>query len=442
MIFNKLKIPVALIFCTLLFVGCSKKPADKTIQNNQTIKIKKHNFQGNYSDKQSIKTHYEISFDDNHQFVQVITKKTKQPIRYLQKGTYKLQKNGNIKIKVNEVTQENFENATSLNEKLSPLSIEQRKSSQLLQSEQKETVFKRKQKYFINQNNKVKFYQQKKKPFVYQSLVDQENKKYADSYGTFSGHGFTSSGMDSPMNAIAFSGNKFIWKYGLINKSEQNKDILAIFEGTYSVKEDVVTLNIQKQSNAYQGMLLTLSGYIYKNVLDPIAGKTLTLKHSNDTLSLINSPIESMSMKDLAPDDAESSYPKYDFLTQNFGVNIITNKMHQQKIRSVEELFPTGEDFKDWVMPEYGLTDPDDYHISEISKDKQPTFVGTSDVKYSGNDFIYMIGFITSKFDGSPYHGIGITKDGKIYSGSGSTFFDINQNLTDSFKEYAELRAE
>jgi hypothetical protein len=368
------------ILMLLTVAGCStNNSADNADQKsvNKTLVVKDHNFKGTHRGNNTAKDpdyKYSMYFGKDGNFVQDIISSKGFAGRFTEKGTYTIAKNGDITMNIDSVTEERFASDSALRTKQAPLSIVQRQGNSLNAAEDHAIKIENKQTYLLGTVNQVKLYSTDKQTVNYKEHYQTETKKYNDSYGKFSNHGFTSNGMDTPMNAIAFKGTEFIWKYGYQDQSkDENSAVMAVFEGNYSYNNNtkIMTLNITNQSKSYYGNLMNLSGFEYQKIGSPLVNGVLKLKYSNDTLTLIDSHLSSWKMKDNYPDDSSQSYPKYDDLSSSFGVSTVAAQMHKGTATKNDDEdddihvnghtgFDTVNDFKKFCIKEGLITGHED----------------------------------------------------------------------------------
>lgn len=362
-------------------VGCSNNNVARTHSDqatNKEIVVKNHNFVGTHQGNNTAKNpdyKYSMYFSDDGSFVQDIISSKGFAGRFTEKGTYTIAKNGDITMKINSVTEERFASDSALNAGQAPLSIVQRQGNTLNAAEDHAIKIENKKTYLLGTVNQVKLYATDKQTVNYNKHYQSETRKYADAYGKFSNHGFTSNGMDTPMNAIAFKGANFIWKYGYQDQSkDENSAVMAAFEGTYDYNSNtkIITLNVTNQSKAYYGNLMNLSGFEYQKIGNSLVDGTLKLRYSNNTLTLIDNHMSSWKMKDEHPDDESQSYPKYDDLSSSFGVSTVAAQMHKVVARSQDSNkdsdihvngdtgFDTVADFKKFCIEEGLITGHED----------------------------------------------------------------------------------
>ncbi|WP_025024463.1 hypothetical protein [Companilactobacillus nodensis] len=443
------------LFFGLILAGCGNNSQNTASSNNtenavKKIVIKGHNFKGTHNGDGSSKDpdyKYSMYFDKDGHFVQDIISSNGFSGRFTERGTYTIAKNGDITMNIVSVTEERFASDYDLSNGEAPISIVQREGNTLNAAEDHAIKIKNKETYLLGTVNNVKLYPTDKKTVNYRKHYQSEMSKYNSSYGKFSNHGFTSNGMDTPMNAIAFKGSNFIWRYGYQDPNNSSKDsaVMAVFEGTYSYDSStrIMTLNVSSQSNSYYGDLMSLGGFEYQKSGKPLAGKTLKLKYVNNTLTLVGSGFTSWTMEDSYPNDASQSQPKYDDYISSYAVSTFDSQMHKGSESdsnggSVKEVFPTKEDFVDWLTDYYQKDDDtSNFHAMESDEGGTLPVLESFGGEKKNVPMVYRIYYSFAE-EGNEVSdtgkNIGITSSGKIYSGHDIM---LDDDLTQAYSDYA-----
>lgn len=448
-----------LIFFSILFLlilaGCSSsKPIikDSSKNSNGELIIKGHNFKGVHHGKGTAADpdyKYSMFFGKDGNFVQDIISSKGFAGRFTEKGTYTIDKSGDITMNIDSVTEERFNSDSDLQDGIAPISIAQRQGNTLNAAEDHPIKIENKKNYLLGTVNKVKLYSTDKKTVKYNKHYQSEKRKYDDVYNKFSDHGFTSNGMDTPMNAIAFKNSKFIWRYGYQDAKSTSKDsaVMAVFQGTYSYNSNnkIMTLKVVNQSNSYYGNLMKLGGFEYQKSGSPLAGNTIKLRYRNNTLALIGNAFDSWDMEDNSPSDASQSLPKYDDYISSYSVAAFDSQMHKGSSNdnssggSVKDVFPTKEDFAEWVTDYYQSQDDEDYenfHVLE-SGDGATLPITDDNGNKKAMPMVYRLYYSIAE-EGNEISdtgkNIGISSDGKLYNGHDIVF---DPDLTQAYQDYA-----
>ncbi|WP_125588834.1 hypothetical protein [Companilactobacillus jidongensis] len=443
------------VLALLTVAGCGSNSQSTASSNNteNTVKkiiIKGHNFKGTHKGDGSSKDpdyKYSMYFGKDGNFVQDIISSNGFAGRFTERGTYTIAKNGDIIMNIVSVTEERFASDSDLSSGVAPISIVQREGNTLNAAEDHAIKIKNKTTYLLGTVNNVKLYQTDKKTVNYRKHYESEMSKYNSSYGKFSNHGFTSNGMDTPMNAIAFKGSNFIWRYGYQDENDTSKNsaVMAVFEGTYSYDSSTqtMTLNVSSQSNSYYGNLMNLGGFEYQKSGKPLAAKTLKLKYVNNTLTLFGSSFTSWKMEDNHPNDASQSQPKYDNYINSYAVSIFDSQMHKGSDSdsnggSVKEVFPTKEDFVDWLTDYYQKDDDtSNFHVMESDDGGTLPVLENFGGEKKTVAMVYRIYYSFAE-EGNEISdtgkNIGITSSGEIYSGHDIM---LDDDLTQAYADYA-----
>ncbi|WP_125714101.1 YgdI/YgdR family lipoprotein [Companilactobacillus kedongensis] len=437
----------------LVLAGCSNNSTTSTKSNNKSNKeivIKGHNFKGIHHGNGTAKDpdyKYSMYFGKDGSFVQDIISSKGFAGRFTEKGTYTIATNGNITMNIDNVTEERFNNDSDLSEGMAPISIVQREGGTLNAAENHPIKIENKKTYLLGTVNNVKLYPTDRQTVKYNKHYQNEKNKYDNAYSKFSNHGFTSNGMDTPMNAIAFKGSKYIWRYGYQDAKNTNKNsaVMAVFEGTYSYNSNshIMTLKVSEQSNAYYGNLMSLGGFEYQKSGSPLAGTTLRLKYNHNVLTLLSSVFSSWKMEDNYPDDASQSLPKYDDYLNSYSVSSFNSQMHKESSsdsegRSVKEVFPTKEDFADWVT-EYYQQDEEmhNFHVLEAGDGATLPVAEEAGGEKTATPMVYRLYYSVAEEgneESDVGRNVGIALDGTIYNGH---IIMKDPDLTQAYKDYA-----
>ncbi|MFC6322470.1 hypothetical protein [Companilactobacillus baiquanensis] len=448
---NYLLLIISMIFLLILGGCTSAKPKLSKTSSNGNIVIKGHNFRGLYQGNGTANDpdyKYSMYFGKDGNFVQDIISSKGFAGRFTEKGTYTIAKNGDVTMNIDSVTEERFSSDAALRKGKAPTSIVQRQGNTLSAAEDHPIKIENKKSYLLGTVNKVKLYPTSKATVNYHKHYRSELKKYDSAHNSFSGHGFTSNGMDTPMNAITFKNNKFIWRYGYQDSrnTAKNSAVMAVFQGTYSYNSNnhIMTLKVSNQSKAYYGDLMKLGGFEYQKIGESLAGKTLKLKYHDNDLDLISGEFDTWTMEDGHPDDASQSQPKYDDYINSYSVSTFDSQMKKGSSsdssgRSVEDVFPTKEDFADWVTDYFRNKGDDYFHVLEAGDGE--TLPVRSPEKMDGTSnpvpMIYRLYYSIAE-EGNEIsdvgRNIGITEDGKLYSGH---FIMYDDELTQAYRAYA-----
>lgn len=451
---NYLLLVLSMIFI-LVLAGCSssKPKLSSETSVNGDIVIKGHNFRGLHQGNGTVKDpdyKYSMYFGKNGDFVQDIISSKGFSGRFTEKGTYTINKKGDVTMNIDSVTEERFSSDSALKNGNAPTSIVQRQGNTLNAAEDHPIKIENKKSYLLGTVNNVKLYPTDKKTVNYHKHYQSELKKYDNAHDSFSGHGFTSNGMDTPMNAIAFKNNKFIWRYGYQDSESTASDsaVMAVFQGTYSYSSNshIMTLKVSNQSKAYYGDLMNLSGFEYQKSGNSLAGSKLKLKYRDNKLTLISREFDSWVMEDNYPDDSTQSQPKYDDYINSYSVATFDSQMHKGSSsdgsdQSVKDVFPTKEDFADWVT-DYFVNNKEDEYFHVLEAGDGETLPVREDLNKSATPvpMVYRVYYsITEEGSevGDVSRDVGITPDGKLYSGH---FIMYDEELTQAYKNYASSK--
>ncbi|WP_057765341.1 hypothetical protein [Companilactobacillus tucceti] len=441
-----------LMFISLLFLffvaGCNNNSSHDLNENNSSgnIVIKGHNFRGLHQGNGTVKDpdyKYSMYFDKDGSFVQdIISSKGFSGI-FTEEGTYTIDKNGDVTMNIDRVTEERFNDDSDLKRGVAPVSIVQRQGDTLNEAEDHLIKIENKKSYLLGTVNNVKLYPTNNQTVSYGKHYRREMKKYDNTNNKFSDHGFSSNGMDTPMNAIAFKGNKFIWRYVYLGKNaDKDNAVMAVFQGTYSYnsKNKVVTLKIADQSNSYYGNLMKLNGFSYIKSGSPLAGSKLKLRYIDNSLLFISNKFKSWKMEDNYPDDSTQSQPKYEDYINSYSVATFNSQMHKEDTEksSVKSKFPTKEDFANWVTDYYqNERDEPDFKVNDLSEGGRVSVRDSLDGDQTEKSVVYGLSYsITTDDSDVPDIGraVCITSDGKIYSGH---FNVLDDDLTQAYSDYS-----
>lgn len=442
---NYILVIISILFL-LVISGCSSKKADLSDvkESSGNIVIKGHNFRGLHQGNGTAKDpdyKYSMYFGKDGNFVQDIISSKGFAGRFTERGTYNIAKNGDITMNIASVTEERFTSDSSLSRGIAPKSIVQREGSTLNAAEDYPIKIKNKNTYLLGTVNNVKLYPTDAKTVNYKKHYQSEMKKYDNTYNKFSGHGFTSNGMDTPMNGIAFKGNKFIWRYGYLGRNaDKDNAVMAVFEGTYSYSssDHILTLNVSDQSKSYYGNLMSLNGFKYKKSGSSLAGNNLKLRYRNNALNLVNSSFKSWGMKDEYPEDASQSQPKYDDYLNSYSVATFDSQMEKDDENNspVKKAFPTKEDFADWVTDYYLSDDKEpDFKVLSVNEGGKVSVRDSLDDEQTETPVVYSLDYSITSDDSVPdvSRTICITSDGSIYSGHFNT---LDEDLIQAYADY------
>lgn len=427
-------LPVS-ILSVLILAGCGNNSTSSTTNQAKTenttkkMVIKGHNFKGTHHGSGTSKDpdyKYSMYFGKDNHFVQDIISSNGFAGRFTERGTYEIAKNGDITMNIVSVTEERFDSDSALSNGSAPISIVQREGNTLNAAEDHAIKIKNKQTYLLGTVNKVKLYQTDKQTVNYRKHYRSEMNKYNNSYGKFSNHGFTSNGMDTPMNAIAFKGSNFIWRYGYQDENaDKDSAVMAVFEGTYSYDSSnrIMTLNINNQSNSYYGNLMSLSGFEYQKSGGPLAGKTLKLRYSDKVLTLVGSSFKSWKMEDNYPDDASQSQPKYDDYANSYSVSTFGSQMHKaSESDSNNSEFSSAEEFRDYIISTGKLDGDEDAwkaYDGSFGIEKGDKYTVTDSDDTDPQDTYEVSAIYSLYYDNTvTYHVIIYGTNGKIYMGN------------------------
>ncbi|WP_125568898.1 hypothetical protein [Companilactobacillus insicii] len=436
----------------LVVTGCgngSNDSSSSSTPNKETavkdVVIKGHNFKGTHKGDGTAKNpnyKYSMYFGKDGNFVQDIISSNGLSGRFTERGTYTIAKNGDVTMKIASVTEERFASDQDLSNGNAPISIFQREGHTLNAAEDHDIKIKNKKTYLLGTVNNVKLYQTDKQTVDYRKHYKSEMSKYNNSYGKFSNHGFTSNGMDTPMNAIAFKGSNFIWRYGY---QDENKDsdsaVMAVFEGTYSYDSSnhIMTLDITNQSNAYYGNLMSLGGFEYKKSGSPLAGKTLKLKYHDNTLTLVTGSFKCWNMEDGYPNDASQSQPKYDDYVNSYAVSTFDSQMHKTSENSNSTFgLNSAEDFKQFMIDEgfFGGMEDNWEPIDKNHEGRKYNVTYSNDTEANDPDevsAIYTLYYVT----GPASQVLILGDDGTIYSGNPTGVLRAVDDATDDLIQKA-----
>ncbi|MFD1419049.1 hypothetical protein [Companilactobacillus keshanensis] len=443
---NYILVIISILFL-LVIAGCGNKKADlsNVKESSGNIVIKGHNFRGLHQGNGTVKDpdyKYSIYFSKDGNFVQDIISSKGFAGRFTEKGTYNISKNGDVTMNIASVTEERFNSDSALLKGYTPTSIVQREDNTLNDAENHPIKIENKKTYLLGTVNNVKLYPTDAKTVNYKEHYQDEMKKYDNTYNKFSGHGFTSNGMDTSMNGIAFKGNSFIWRYGYLGKNtDKDNAVMTVFEGTYSYSSNnhILTLNVSNQSKAYYGNLMNLNDFKYMKSDNSLAVNRLKLKYRNNVLTLVDSSLKGWKMKDAYPDDTSRSQLKYDDYLNSYSVSIFDSKMQKDSDdnSSVKKVFPTKEDFADWVTDYYqDDEDTENFHVLEAGDGATlPIQENTGGIK-KDTPMVYRLYYSLAEEgndESDVGRNVGITSDGKIYSGHDIMF---DPDLTQAYKDY------
>lgn len=458
---------VALLFVIFLS-GCSNSTTkkDSTSKNDSGIvgKTYKANTQIENASHGKVTIHFAKDnkalliesgkFEVGHQWGQLVFN-----------AKYKLLKNKKIKITTfKEATTENYKNESAMKDGSNPIFIDPTK----LDKDRKnhvELAISNNSMYAGHGKNKVKFVLTDNNGLSdYDSYMKDKKKKYYGKDTKLSDRGFMSPATEMLSNEIAFKGSRFIWKFGgpdneFSSDNEQGAR-LAIFMGKYKLRKDRLTLYIQYHSSIFQGTISQLSSNQYQ---DKLTGsdvpKKLVFKFTkNNRLHLmINSnDFESDDMLDYGTVDGT---PNYNKLVKNNQPDVYTVAMEKasnsgssfeennnantnNSTESVTDIFPTKEDFVQWLTNFYAENDSlateenSGFWVTGSSQGGTAMTREGADDEQIDTPIVYSVSYAYTVLndDSDISRTIYITPDGKLYSGHFNVY---DEDLTSAYAEYA-----
>lgn len=461
------------ILMLLTVAGCStNNSADNADQKsvNKTLVVKGHNFKGTHRGNNTAKDpdyKYSMYFGKDGNFVQDIISSKGFAGRFTEKGTYTIAKNGDITMNIDSVTEERFASDSALRTKQAPLSIVQRQGNSLNAAEDHAIKIENKQTYLLGTVNQVKLYSTDKQTVNYKEHYQTEIKKYDKKYTKLSGRGFMSPATEMTPNGIAFKGNKFIWKYGAPNTDVPTSGLdqgaqKAILVGTYKVENNKLTLFVDESTNLYCGTVVQLGENRYsKYYSSKVTPKVFVFSFTkNSTLSLISN-YKNYTSEDMLDYGTVNGTPNYsewsksEFLKTfnssmkkgqgKLSVDEGTDSNTRDSSSKVESVFPSANDFADWVTNyyrdkgDYATDDDPGFHVLNASSNVTVA-VRKDENTIDDANMVYSLLFSLTSLNGdneTPDVGriICISSDGKIYKGTAPMFDD---ELTSAYENYTK----
>lgn len=288
----------------------------------------------------------------------------------------------------------------------------------------------------------------------YGKLIDSHREKYNKKYATLSGRGFMSPATEMSENGIAFKGDRFIWHYGAPNNDyNSGLDIgaqVAIFEGSYKVVNNRLQLFIDGSTNIFCGTVRQLGN---KEFIDYYSSsdtpKELDFSFTeNSTLTLLKSKGH-ITSEEMMNYGTVAGTPNFDTWDVQNKLESFDRSMHQgvkstsdseskddtsdTTDQDVKDVFPTKEDFANWVGSVYPTLSGNDEDSPFTILDSYEG--GTIDLREQidspivEESVIYSVSYSTTESDENSdapdiARNISITSDGKIYSGHFNTYDD------------------
>lgn len=406
------------LLCVLLLVGCNPSTSS-TSSTSKSVGVKAEgvtivgrDFAGTYTGKGSAEDptyQYSMHFGKDGQFVQDIIASKGYAGRFTEKGTYKIdKKNNKIIMTITEVTEERFASDEALLAGQAPVAFYKRSSndpeSPLNKAEDHPIDIKRGAKYLVGSVNGVKLYPTKKATVNYTKHYEAEKSKYTKSGGWLSGKTF-----GNGSSLVAFENGQFIWQYA---STEGVVHFAASAQGSYEISASgkEIKFTITAKTPLYHGPNAENFQYNATSAgpFDGPTTMTLTIVSEN---SLKGTNVGGFNTVELAPQNAGDHYPS---LVNQWGVSTVKSKMREVSQQSLTDVFPTVDDFANWVLKYRGESNGTTYYANHRSTDI------VNDDERVNKTFKYQVVLQASDNpdDPSPGTAVAITADGKVYEDS------------------------
>lgn len=396
----------------LFIVGCSPS----TSSSNSTSKVAEsktegvtlvgRDFAGTYTGKGTAEDptyQYSMHFGKDGQFVQDIIATKGYAGRFTEKGTYTIdKKNKKIVMTIKEVTEERFANDTALAAGDAPTAFYEWSSSDsespLNKAEDHPIDIKLGAKYLIGSVNAVKLYPTKKATVNYTKHYDAEKAKYTKSGGWVSGKTFGTGGI-----LVSFKNGKFIFQYATVKDPIHT---VASAEGDYTLSSNgqKIKLDFSSITPLYQGPKAEYYQYTTSTTSPFENVRTVNLTVISES-ELRSDAIGSIGALDLGSENAGDHYPS---LMNQWSVANTKAKMQKVRNLGVTDIFPTVDDFAQWVLPI--ATKQAGYDLDILGKGTDVT----DDDERVNTTFKYEVTYANPE---NAVPGIvGITEDGRLYA--------------------------
>lgn len=339
----------------LLLVGCNMTQAPKDAKSavaekqEKGLTIKNRDFAGTHDGagtKEDPTYQYSMHFGQDGQFVQDIIASKGYSGRFTEKGTYRIDKtNKKIVMTIKAVTEERFASDNALTNGEAPTAFYERSNgdvkSPLNKAEDHPIDIKIADKYLLGSVNGVKLYPTKKATVNYAQHYASEKSKYINADNWFSGKSFVGG-----IGIISFKSGKFIWQYASLGDAIHS---VAIAQGNYTVSsnDNEITLKVLEKTPLYKGPNAENFQYTTIGVSPFESVQTVTLKKISES-RVQSDNISSFGTQTLELGDGGDRYSSF---VDQWAVATTKVRMRKMKNLTVTDLFPTVNDFSNWVVP-------------------------------------------------------------------------------------------